>query len=65
MYQVRVLINSIKQYSWTDLMQPYLLYLYILDMLATATLETYPYRIPDGKLDNMVQKINIMLYEKI
>ncbi|XP_050438834.1 VPS35 endosomal protein-sorting factor-like [Adelges cooleyi] len=47
LHQVRVLINSIRQYSWTDPMQPYSLYLYVLDMLSTATLDTYPYRIPD------------------
>lgn len=33
-------------------MQPHLLYLYVLDMLATATLDTYPYKIPDGKSYN-------------
>lgn len=49
LHQVKLLIRAIRQYSWTDPMQPHMLYLYVLDILATATLDTYPYRIPDGK----------------
>ncbi|XP_026817702.1 UPF0505 protein C16orf62 homolog isoform X1 [Rhopalosiphum maidis] len=47
LHQVKLLIRAIRQYSWTDPMQPHMLYLYVLDILATATLDTYPYRIPD------------------
>jgi len=49
LHQMKLLIRAIRQYSWTDPMQPHVLYLYVLDILATATLDTYPYRIPDGK----------------
>jgi len=49
LHQVKLLIRAIRQYSWTDPMQPHTLYLYVLDILATATLDTYPYRVPDGK----------------
>lgn len=49
LHQVKLLIRAIRQYSWTDPMQPHMLYLFVLDILATATLDTYPYRIPDGK----------------
>lgn len=47
MHLVKVLINSIKQYPWTDPMQPHLLYLYVLDILSTATQDTYPFKIPN------------------
>ncbi|XP_050533919.1 VPS35 endosomal protein-sorting factor-like [Daktulosphaira vitifoliae] len=47
LHQVRTLINSIRQYSWTDILQPYSLYLHVLDMLSIATLDTYPYKIAE------------------